>query len=141
MILAQFFGPFGHSGPSRPTGSSSSYGSASPPIVKWRRHPSTSSAPHFPSPLFLLRAKMGTINGRRLTSHRSSTSRPLRPYKRGATPPANSTVLILSPLSSPPLPERRRRAPLPTAASPPLGSLRLPLASRASAASHRAPEQ
>jgi hypothetical protein len=123
MILAQ---SFGHSGPSRPMGSSSTYDSAKPPppvlsklplrgsppgrcasspIVKRCRHPSTSAAPDFPSPLFLLQAEMGAINGCRLTYCRSSTSRPLRPYKRGATLPANSTVLILAPLFLAPLPE------------------------------------
>jgi hypothetical protein len=135
MILAQSFSPFGHSGPSRPTGSSSSYGSVKPPpgrsklpppgspaghrasspVVKWRCHPNTSLAPCFPSPPFLLRAKTGAINGRWLTSSPSSTSRPLMPYKMGATPPAISTMLILAPLSSTPLPERlAHRAPPPS---------------------------
>jgi hypothetical protein len=88
---------------------------ASSPVVKRRHHPSTSSAPHFTSPPFLLRAETGAIKGRRLTSRRSSSSCLLRPYRSIATPPANSTALILAPLSSPPLPERlAHRAPPPS---------------------------
>jgi hypothetical protein len=122
MILAQSFGPFGHSGPSRPTVSSSSNGSAKPPPPAGRssHRPAHLSvaALRFLSPMLLLRAKMGAINGCWLTSHQSSTSHPLKPYKRRATPPTNSTALILAPLSSPPLPERLAHRALPLSFAP-----------------------